>query len=121
MSLLAAWVAFPLIALAAGTGCGLLLDRASGERIPGALLPSAGLAAVIVVATLATRTDPTAELASPLVLIMTVAGWALGWRRLRGARVDWWAVAASVGLFAVLAAPVVLGGEATFLGYFIQN
>ena len=121
MSLVAAWLLFPALALAVGTGCGLLLERAAGERMPGTLLPSAGLALVIVVATLATRRDLTAELASPAVLVLAVAGWALGWRRLRGVRLDGWALGASGALFAVLAAPVVLTGQATFLGYFMQN
>ena len=121
MSLVVAWLLFPALALAVGTGCGLLLERAAGERMPGTLLPSVGLALVIVVATLATRRDLTAELASPAVLALAVAGWALGWRRLRGVRLDGWAVAAGAGLFAVLAAPVVLTGQATFLGYFMQN
>ena len=121
MSLVVAWLLFPALALAVGTGCGLLLERAAGERMPGTLLPSAGLALVIVVATLATRRDLTAELAGPAVLVLAIAGWALGWRRLRGVRLDGWAVAAGAGLFAVLAAPVVLTGQATFLGYFMQN
>ena len=74
MSLLVSWVVFPLVLAALATGCGLLVERAAGVRLPGALVPGAGLALIVVVAELATQLDATAELAAPLVVICTVAG-----------------------------------------------
>jgi hypothetical protein len=39
----------------------------------------------------------------------------------RALRLDPWAVAVGVGVFAICAAPVVLSGNASFLGYFVDN
>jgi hypothetical protein len=93
-----------------------LLERASGGRLPGALLPVAGLALIIVVGQLATATDPTAEVTTPLVVALAVAGWATAIRA-RGLRPEPWTVAAAAGVFAAFGAPVLLSGEPTFTGY----
>ncbi len=98
------------------TGCGLLVERAAGVRLPGTLLPGAGLALIVVVAELATQLEATAELAAPLVVICTVAGVALSERSLVPA-IDGWAAGTAVAVFCVFAAPTVLSGEATFAGY----
>lgn len=98
-------------------GCGLLLDAVSGSRLPRPLLLPSGLALVIVLAQLAISNSVTVSLALPVVLVATVAGLVLGraWRlRPSGAG---WAAAATVGVFAVYAAPIVLSGQATFAGY----
>jgi hypothetical protein len=75
----------------------------------------AGLTVLIVAAQFATLTDATAELAAPLVVALALAGLLLSapWR----ARPEPWAPAAATGVFAVFAAPVVLSGRDTFLGY----
>src|SRR5256885_3098377 len=49
-----AWVAFPLLAAVAALGWGLLAERATGRRLPGALLAPVGLAAIVVVSQLLT-------------------------------------------------------------------
>jgi hypothetical protein len=116
-----AWLLFPLVLLAVALGCGLLVERAAGRRLPGALLPSLGLALVVVAAELCTDRRATAGLATAAVVVLASAGYVLGWRRLRGLRPDPWAVGVGVALFAVFAAPVVLSGHATFLGYFFLN
>ena len=116
LSLLICWVAFPLAVTAVAIGCALLLERAAGVRLPGALLPAAGFAVVLVTAHIATAWDATAEFALPAVLVLAVAGFALSLAgRDRG--VDWWAVAAGCAVYGFFAAPVVLSGEATFAGY----
>jgi len=96
-------------------GCGALLELASGSRLPRPLLLPAGLTVVILAGQFATLTDATAELAGPLVVALALAGLLLSrsWRRLPRP----WAPAAACGVFAVFAAPVVLSGRATFLGY----
>src|SRR3954452_1177927 len=107
------WVAFPLVLAALCIGCGLLVERAAGP-LPGALLAPVGLAALIVVASLATTNGVNATAGVWLVVACAVAGFAAGrWRR----RADWWAVGAAVAVFAVFAALVVLSGQATFAGY----
>ena len=96
-------------------GCGRLLEAASGEKLPCALLLPAGLTVVILSAQFATLADATAQLAGPLVVALAVAGLLLRppWRN----RPEPWALGAAAGVFAVFAAPIVLSGRATFAGY----
>ena len=116
MTLVACWILLPLVLGALALGCGLLLETIAGRRMPGVLLAPAGLALMIVAAQAAVTNDQTAELATPLVIALAVAGVALGAPgRVRS--VDLWAVGAAAGVYAVFAAPVVLSGEATFAGY----
>jgi len=121
MSMALAWVVFPLVLGAVCLGCGLLVERISGRPLPGALLPSVGLALVIVVAELATYGRATSGFATPLVVLLAIVGYALSWNRLRTWRPDAWVISAALAVFAVMAAPVVLSGHATFLGYFFLN
>ncbi|MEX0973684.1 MAG: hypothetical protein WDZ46_10575 [Solirubrobacterales bacterium] len=116
MSLLVAWIVYPLVLLALCLGLGLLVDLLSGRRLPGALLAPVGLAAIVVVGQFTTLSDATAELTVPLLVLLAVlgAGLALPWRF---GRPDPWAVGAALAVFAVFAAPVVLSGAATFAGY----
>ena len=97
-------------------GCGLLLERAAGLRMPGAVVPATGLAVIVIATAFTTLSDATAELSVPLVAGLAVLGLVLSppWRR---GRIDGWAVAAGVGVYAAFAAPVVLSGEPTFAGY----
>jgi len=96
-------------------GCGRLLEAASGERLPRALLLPAGLTVVILAAQFATLADATAELAGPLVIALAIAGLMLRPPWLD--RPESWALGAAAGVFAVFAAPIVLSGRATFAGY----
>jgi hypothetical protein len=116
MSMVAAWAVFPALIVALATGCGLLLEAVAGRRMPGPLVPVAGLALIIVVGQLATTTDATAELATPLVVALAATGALVGLPG-RRRRPDPWTLAAAVGAFAVFGAPVLLSGEATFSGY----
>jgi hypothetical protein len=93
-----------------------LLERASGVRLPGALVPVAGLALIIVVGQLTTATDPTAEATTPLVVALAVAGWAVAIPA-RSLRPEPWMLAAAAGVFVAFGAPVLLSGEPTFTGY----
>jgi hypothetical protein len=115
VDLLAAWLLFPLVGLLVCWGVGLLIERVAGG-LPGALVVPLGMAGVVSATQLTTYWDWSAELTVPLVLVLAVAGFALGRARL-GRRPDPLAVAALAGVFAVFAAPVVLSGEATFAGY----
>lgn len=119
--MLVAWVLFPLVLLAVCLGCGLAVERLSGSRVQGALLLPVGLALVVVVATLATSRATTAPLTTAVVLVIALAGYASAWRRLRGLLPEPWTVAVGLGVFAVCAAPLVLSGNATFLGYFADS
>ena len=116
MSLLAPWLLFPAILALLALGCGLLLERASGIRLPGPLLAPAGVAVMIVTAGFTTLSAATATLTVPTVVGLSVAGLACGAgrRRLRGAVLPF---AAAALVFSAYAAPVVMSGRATFAGY----
>jgi hypothetical protein len=109
-----AWVAFPLVLFAIAVGCGLLV-RAAFNDLPGAITPVAGLAVIVVVGQVTTLVDATAELTTPLVVVLAVAGYGLSMGSLE--RPSVWAVACAVAVFAFYAAPIVLSGEATFAGF----
>jgi hypothetical protein len=119
--LFAAWVLFPVVLLAVCLGCGLLADWAGGRRLAGPLLPAVGLAVVVVVATLTTERSETASWTTPAVVVLAVGGYATSWRRLVALRPDGWLVAAALATYAVCAAPVVLSGNATLLGYYVDT
>lgn len=121
MSMVVAWLLFPVILLALCVGSGLLVERLGGFRLPGALVPSVGFGTIVVLGTALTYRSATTSLATPVVVAAALAGYVVGWRRLREFALDRWAIAVGLGLFAVYAAPVVLSGQATFLGYFFLD
>lgn len=116
MSLLTAWLLFPLILGLLALGCGLLLRQVSGERLGGALVAPAGVAVMIVVAGFTTFAAPTAFLTVPAVVALAVAGLASGFHRLNLRSIVLPVVAAGL-VFGAYAAPVVMSGQATFAGY----
>src|SRR5215211_8009975 len=116
MTMLVAWIVFPLVLCVLALGCGFLMETVAGFELTTGLLLPVGLAVMIVVASLATMTAATATLATPAVVVCAVAGLGLTapWR---GRRPNAWLLVAAVGVFAVYAAPIVLSGQATFSGY----
>ena len=129
MALLACWVAFPLILLALAHGAGTLIARAAARDLPAGVRIPCGLALIIAVMDLATRTATTARLAVPAAVALGAAGLALAASERRRSPADGAAphrftpprptpdaLAAAV-VFAAYAAPVVLSGEATWAGY----
>lgn len=115
------WVLFPLMLVAVCLGCGLTVNWASGGVMSGALFLPVGLALVIVAATLTTARADTASLTTPVVIVLALAGYGLSWRHWRRLRPDPWALAVGLGVFVICAAPLVLSGNATFLGYFVDS
>lgn len=116
-----AWVLFPLVFLAVCTGCGLAVERVGGWDLPGGLLPPIGLALIILVSSLTTMAAATAPLSPVVVVVLAIAGYAGSRQRLRLLRPDPWMLAVGLGVYAICAAPVVLSGNATFLGYFVDS
>ena len=114
--LLLSWVAYPLVWLAVCTGCGLLVRSATGDRIDLPLVPLVGLATIIVVGEFLTLGDATAPLTTPAAVAIAVAGVVLQIRR-RPAWPDPWPFVAAAVTFAILAAPIVLSGQATVAGF----
>jgi hypothetical protein len=117
MDLLAAWLLYPLALACICLGLGLLVERLSAWRMPGALLAPVGFATLLVLARLITATQGTARLALPVIGALALGGLVLGRKRLLGLRPSPWLVAAVAGLYLLLAAPIVLSGEPTFAGY----
>ena len=113
--MIGAWVVFPLVVFALATGCGLLVRRAA-PSLPGALVPAVGVAVIVVVGQFTTLTAATAEVTTPLVVVLAVGGFGLALRAglPRPARA---AIACALAVFAVYAAPIVLSGQATFAGF----
>jgi hypothetical protein len=114
------WVLFPLVMLVICLGCGLAVERVAGWRLSGALLPAVGLALVIVAATLTTSRSDTAPYTTPIVIAFAVAGYASSWRRLIVVRPETWTVAVGLVIYLVCAAPLILSGNDTFLGYYVN-
>ncbi len=115
MTLVLAWIVFPVVLAVLSLGCGLLLETASGLRLPGTLLLPGGFIIISIAAYFAHMSSATASLATPLVVLLAVAGYALSppWKRFQ---IDRWLTGSAVGVYAAFAAPVVLVG-ATFAGY----
>jgi hypothetical protein len=116
MSMLVAWVVYPLVLGLLCAGLGLLVDLLGGRRLPGTLILPAGFAAIVVVGEFTTATDATAELTVPLLLALAVigAGLSLPWRF---GHPDPLPAAAALGVFLVFGAPIILSGHPTFAGY----
>ncbi|MFL5515644.1 MAG: hypothetical protein ACJ8DJ_05775, partial [Gemmatimonadales bacterium] len=118
MTLFICWVLFPLLVLALSLGCGLLVQRAAGVPVRGVLLVPLGLATIVVASQLTTYWKATTFLATPLVIVLAIAGYATAVSARRPPPSALLAPgAAALGVYAIYAAPVVLSGSATFLGY----
>jgi hypothetical protein len=115
VSLILAWVLFPLVMVALGAGWGFLVERAAGARLDAALLLPLGLAAALVVAGTLNAFELTAPLAVPVVAIGAIAGLPLAWAGRQ--RLGGWSLLAALGVLLAYGAPVLLSGEATFAGF----
>ncbi|MGI9021067.1 MAG: hypothetical protein ACR2G3_10195 [Solirubrobacterales bacterium] len=114
--MLVSWLLFPIVLAALCLGWGWLLAACMRVRVPRAVVPGLGMAGIVVAGQFLTLADPIAELATPVIAVLGGAGLVLGAVRRLGAPPGW-AVAASVAVLAVYAAPIVLSGEATFAGF----
>src|SRR6187200_1223321 len=100
MTMLLAWLVFPLVLVLLSLGCGLLLERAAAMDLPAPLLLPAGFIVVSIASQFPHMSDSTARLGTPLVVALAVAGYAVTfpWRR---PTVDPWWIVAGAGAFAV--------------------
>lgn len=116
MSLAGGWLLAPLVLGAVLCGTGLLAERAAGIRLPGALIPGAGLVTTIVLVGVLVSFTVTAPLAVPATVVATVAGLVLGrpWQRLRHVAVP---LVLAVVVFGLFAAPSLLTGQGSVPGY----
>jgi len=117
---LLAWIWTPLLLLGVSLGWGLLTDAVLRTKLPPALLAPAGLAVVVVVASLGFR------LKVPVLVFVALAagallGLVLGRGRLRRGAWDGHGLIAAGGVYALYMAPIVFSGEATWAGYNFVN
>jgi hypothetical protein len=119
---LKAWILYPIALLVICGGLGLLLRRASAERLPVPLVLPLGFAALVVIATFFSWIRPAAQAGGYVAAAVAVAGLVLERDTIRaGVRTPlrgWiWPLAAAAVGFGVIAAPVVLGGTPTWTGF----
>jgi hypothetical protein len=113
-ALLVCWLVFPVVLGTLALGAGLLVEAIAGAPLAGALLVPAGLGVLIVAAGLTTLTSATAPLTTPVAVAIAAAGLVTGLPRRRPHP---YAPAAAVVAFLAVAAPVLLSGAATVVGY----
>jgi hypothetical protein len=113
--LFTAWVAFPLVLGLLAFGCGALVERAADRTLPLSVRLPTGVALVIGVLDLFTRSTSTVDAAIPAVCALAAGGLVFRppWRWRPRDR----ALIAPAVVFAVYAAPIVLSGSATWAGY----
>jgi hypothetical protein len=117
MTQLACWVLFPAVLLILSLGCGLLLERAAGLKLAEPLLLPIGLAVMIDVAELVTKSSATARFTTPVVIVVALVGFVIGRPRQLPSRFGRWPLIAALAVYVVYLAPVLATGEPTFTGY----
>jgi hypothetical protein len=114
---LLAWLVFPVVGTLAAAGLGLLADRVGGQRLPGPLVPAVGFALLIGLTQLTTWAPAIAPATPAIVVVLALAGLALGRRRLRRDALDRYAALAALGVYVLYLLPVLLSGQVGFAGY----
>ncbi len=112
---------YPCVLALLCTGAGLLVDRASGGWLPGMLLPAVGVAALIACSQLSTYITVAAPATPYALAALAMAGFALGWRRVRTLAQGWrrhgWRLTVGALAYLIALAPVLLAGRPTFSSY----
>jgi hypothetical protein len=112
---------YPVVLALLCVGAGLLVDRCSGGWLPGLLLPSVGVAALIALSQLTTYLPHLAPATPYLMVAVAAAGFACAWPRVSTLARHWrgwrWQTAAPVLAYVLALAPVLLAGRPTFSSY----
>ena len=112
---------YPVVLALLCVGAGLLVDRCSDGWLPGLLLPSVGVAALIGLSQLTTYVQPLAPATPYVMAAAALAGFALAWPRVQTSARNWrawrWQVVAPVLAYVLALAPVLLAGRPTFSSY----
>ncbi len=118
---LATALLYPCVLAALCAGAGLLVDRLSGGFLRAPLLLTVGAATLIALSQLSTYAYPIAPATPYLMLAVAVAGFALGRERARALARRWresmWPAFASVLVYALALAPVLLAGRPSLSSY----
>ena len=88
-----------------------------GRRMPGALLPAVGFAAIIAIGGVITCFSGLAHFTTSVIGGLAVAGFVTNWPFRNGRKISKWPLIGAVLVFFVYGAPVILSGDPTFAGY----
>ena len=125
MELVASTVVFPAVFVALGLGTALLIEWASGWRIPGPLLLVVGFAGLVCGSQLTTILAVTAPATPYIALAAAITGWVVGRGRAgelaAAARADPWLPLATAAAYLMAIAPVLLAGRVSLAGYLIDT
>jgi hypothetical protein len=117
MTQFVAWVLFPLVLALLALGCGLLLQAASGVRLPEGLVIPAGVALIIVVGEVLTKSSSLARATTPVTVALAVIGFAVSRPWAIRPPVRWGPLIPALGVYLVYLAPVLFSGDPTFTGF----
>src|SRR3954452_18087617 len=117
MRYLIAWIALPLVAVAASWGVGLLVERLTRLRFPNGITVTVGFVASFVALALPYQLGLGAPWGAALLVLLAAGGIVLARRRLAGSLPDATTIAAALGVYGLYMAPIVLSGQTTFAGY----
>jgi hypothetical protein len=117
--------AYPLLLCALALGVGLAIERAAATTLPGALTLPLGFAGIVGLTQIGTSWAAMAPLATPLVVVVAMAGLVLGRARLAPGRArviaTLPAVLTALALYLTFAAPVILSGRPTWTAYGVDT
>jgi hypothetical protein len=118
---------YPCVLALLCMGAGLLADRASGGWLPGMLMPAVGAATLIATSQLSTYITFAARATPYAIAIVAIAGYALGWAKLKRLTTSLWGSSSwrerrwqlAVGALAYLIAlaPILVAGRPSFSSY----
>jgi hypothetical protein len=112
-----AWVFVPALTVLLCVGLGLLAQQLTRTTLSRPLVLSLGVSALVVLSTLFTAFPAIASLASTLVLVLALVGWAWGGVSFLGGVRATWAWASAAVAFLVYGLPILLGGVLTWGGF----
>ena len=118
---LAGLVVTPVAMWVIAAGLGLLAERATGARLPNALIPPLGLCVAVVLFLGLAVAHLHGTVVTVILIVAVLAGFALARRELPGRLNAGWALAAAVAAYLMFDASVIASGHWTFSGYHLQD
>jgi hypothetical protein len=126
MSFIAVVAVFPALVVVLSTGGGLLVESATGLRLPFLLVPVVGFAALIVISQFTVLSASTAALTPWGLVVVALVGYGIArkelaerWRSRSGG--SWQAPVAAIAAYATVAMPLIASGRLTFPGYLLDT
>src|SRR4051812_14127454 len=111
MRYLIAWIALPLLVVAASWGVGLLVEQLTRLRFPNGIALTVGFVASFVALAVPYQLGLGAFWGAAFLVLLAVVGIVLARDRLVGSLPDGWTIAAMLSVYGVYMAPIVLSGQ----------